>query len=408
MLSDFHNTVTTELDDGELLDVEAASTDAIKQATQPEPPPIPQFSASDGITSHPLLSISAAIHELAGELDVKPLHVMRAVETGLQTFGQLLTFKEMASTSPAVESLSKLLSVNLMREGGFFRGLREGLSIAMRSVVDDRIKQHAARLEEMMAAMDRAPRAVPSATVGALSDKADKAVIAELRELVKDDCRELVSKAFDAWEEKHKSPANPEDWAEVARDLGKAESRIFKLEGGISSVLDELKNYNRSVKLLREDPQDATARGKAFREREKQKSKEKAANLAALRKQKQEADALERGKEKSKPPKSKWKQTTIKGSGLDEPAPRGTPKRPKKAAKSVGSPFAANVKTIDKFMGKAKDEKVRALLGRLPPSQLPKFLAAAAKGTIAVDVTHWNGKELGLFAKWFYATTNRR
>lgn len=402
------------VNEGNALDVAGAAVAAIGEATLQEPPPLPQFSASDGTTPHPLLSIAAVIHELATELDVKPLHVMRALETGLQTFGQLLTFREMATTSPAIESLVRLVSSNIARQGSFFAGFRAAISQATESMVDARINEFATNFGTRLSELERAARGVVSpTTAGGLAALADKAVITEILERAKNDCRELVSRAFDGWELKHQSPANPEDWSEIARDLDKAESRIFRLEGELKRVLDELKDYNRSVKLQKEDPQDSSQRGKAFREREKQKAREKSANLAALRKQKQAAEALERGKERKKKtpkkaPKSKWKQTTIQGSGLEDVPTRGSRPKPKKAVEGGGTVFATNLKAIDKFMGKAKDDKVRSLLGRLPPSQLPKFLAAASKGSIAVEITHWNGSELGAFAKWFYATTNKR
>lgn len=336
----------------------------------------PEQNAQAGVIAHPLAAISSCMNELALELDVKPLHVFTTVETLLQTVGQIATLSGVFATSPAIESLISRLSQSSGKGSGLHQVIALAVQNIVSKVVDERFHQLSAPILAAMAGGATASQKGKKPAADDGRDKSYAGLVEEVRELVEADCRRMISEAFEAWSAKHRSPVNPDDWAELAKDLGKVETRTFKIEGQIKDIAAEIGHINKSLKLQKEDPLSAADRGKAFRQRQKEKADEKAHNLAKLRQQKAADEAL-----------------------MNED-------RPKKAEKVVG--FAANGKAIDRFMGKARDANVRALLGRIAPAKLPKFLEQAQKALPNSKLTPWKPQEMSTFAKWYYATANKR
>lgn len=327
------------------------------------------------LAPHPLTAISSCMHELADELHVKPSHVMTTVEAVLQTLGSLVTFRDVWTSSPAVEALLLQLSQGIAAQKGLQRVIALAFHNIVGKAVDERVQQLTQPFLAAMAGGASVGKAAQTPKKTA-KDEGFAEAVEEVRGLVEADCRRMISEAFEAWSAKHRSPVNPDDWAELGKDLGKAESRIFKVEGQIKDILAEVGHINKSFKLQKEDSLTSSDRGKAYRQRQREKADEKAHNLAKLRIQKAADDAV-----------------------MNE----GKPKKSEKT--TVTTPTG---KMIDRFMGRAADPKVRALLGRIPPTKLPRFFEQAAKGLPDTQVTPWKTREIGEFAKWYYATLNKR
>lgn len=409
-----------------LLDEKEIEAREAAQETQ-EVPDLPPVVAPEGTTSHPLLSIAAVIHEIAAELNVKPLHVMRFVEGSLQSVGQAITFRELVRTSPILKGFLDSTKAGLETDTGIFPVVREVFGQCTARMVDASVHAH---LEQMGATFEN-----------------QQGLAKQVREALNEweTQRASLEQSIDAIEEMMSSigesdgapqaSSNGNDLREFEADTNKEldslGARIAKIEVYQKEILSDLRNLNRGAKLEKHDPKSSKQRGAEFRERERELREEKKRNLAKLR-AKDAAERASSAEKSSKGRKSRMTQLPIPGSGLDEPKrgpgrprtkpidnrPKRTRGRPPKVQKTQKKPYVtpelrkltpgqAKVKLIDAFIGEAKDPRIRALLDTIAPSQLDKFLSQCGKGLPDMSLTGWKSTEMGTFAKWYYGRRRR-
>jgi hypothetical protein len=370
------------------------------ETLDPEPPPTDTF--------------AARVDVLASELGVRPDHVQRSIESVLDLVAQVMTFQGELETSPAVAALRDRVLAELGRKKGIVGALVAALKPALASSYQqtaeefwrtrsDKLDQWSFDLEQKVAGFYGDLRGMREdlTKFEGIARNGDEESFTEIERSVK------------ATSKKQETQAD----------------RIFALEQWQKLVQKELGNYARSVKLQKHDPKSAAERGKEFRRRKRELEAEQAKNKALLRKQKEDAEAIEAGKKPkgrpgrptkaeaerrkreaarlakkaSRTPKGKRKLLTDMAARNAAAAQPEAKKAPPKAPTRGGTTFE-----IEQYMGKDKDDRVKKLLLKVPPSKLGKFVEQSKHGYPDVTVTGWNGTEMGLFAKWFYGRPIRR
>jgi hypothetical protein len=78
--------------------------------------------------------------------------------------------------------------------------------------------------------------------------------------------------------------------------------------------------------------------------------------------------------------------------------------KPKNKAKPIASkPAKPSYAQFSSVMGKDKNPKILALLGKIPPGNVDDFRKQSARGLPNMGaLTNWNGKEKGTFAQWYF------
>jgi len=371
-------------------------------------------------------SFGLRVNVLAAELGVRPEHVSRTIEAVLDVAAQLITFHGELQTSPMIARLTERISDEVSTDrglvAGLLRAIRPALALSYRRTADDFWATRADQLDKWAHEIERRI-AHQDETLRIAVERASKAST-----FARSDAEEAVATIAES------------SITQIQERIDSATDRVFALESWRGLIQKEIGNFARSRKLQKHDPKSAADRGKEFRQRQKKLADEKARNLAELRKQKAQADAVEAGaKPRGRP---KGKKRPVKGgaavsdmaarNAISAPVKRGRGRPPKAAAPPVkrgrGRPPKAAAPPVKRgrgrppkapteggtrveirdFMGKDSDPKVMALLLKVPPNKLGRFIEQSKHGYPDVTVTGWNGQEMGLFAKWFYGRPVRR
>jgi hypothetical protein len=371
-------------------------------------------------------SFGLRVNVLAAELGVRPEHVSRTIEAVLDVAAQLITFHGELQTSPMIARLTERISDEVSTDrglvAGLLRAIRPALALSYRRTADDFWATRADQLDKWAHEIERRI-AHQDETLRIAVERASKAST-----FARSDAEEAVATIAES------------SITQIQERIDSATDRVFALESWRGLVQKEIGNFARSRKLQKHDPKSAADRGKEFRQRQKKLSDEKARNLAELRKQKAQADAVEAGAKPRGRPKGKKRPAKGRAAVSDmaarnavsapvkrgrgrppkvaaPPVKRGRGRPPKAAAppvkRGLGRPPKAPTEggtrvEIRDFMGKDSDPKVMALLLKVPPNKLGRFIEQSKHGYPDVRVTGWNGQEMGLFAKWFYGRPVRR
>ena len=373
---------------------------------------------------------------IASELGCDSVDVERLMGTVFQTIEQFVTLKEITSSSPVVAALLQKFKAPVARSylfqlaEGIFKGpIRDTIEQATEEQInrfDVKLEGATTRLEELKANIE--------STIGNLeeqlpaSDADSEPLGVQLKNL-----KTEVSKLLQAYEGKLESLL--EKFEAVNADLSKVEQRMDDVEK--AGLAQELTRKNQPGHRNTKTDQRLSRENSERRRRARRLQRELAAQPDELE---EDEDELEEGDEfegeldeefddelededdefeeqtgfkKPIPPKRK---TTI------PPAPkRGRPRKKaakkvigKKTAKKAASKTAPAGKglpgqsltpkpgVIDGFLGKDKNPAIRALLKRIHPRKLGKFLQQAQKGMPPMKLTPWKPAEQSKFAQWFY------
>jgi hypothetical protein len=350
-------------------------------------------------------SFGVRVNVLAAELGVRPEHVSRTIEAALDLFAQLVTFHGEIQSSPMVASLSERIREETSRDrgliAGFVASFRPALAVMYRKTAEQFWVERADRLESWSREMEQMVGRC-RVDVDRLTQKIDQAST-----FARSDAEEAVSTIAGS------------EITHIQERIDSATDRVFALESWRGLIQKEIGNFARSRKLQKHDPKSAADRGKEFRQRQKKLADEKARNLAALRKQKAQADAVEAGAKPRGRPKGKKRPAKGRSAVSDmaarnavsAPVKRGRGRPPKVAAPPVkrgrGRPPKAPTEggtrvQIRDFMGVDGDDRIMRLLMKVPPNNLGEFFKQAKHGIPDVKLHKWSPNEVGIFAKWYY------
>jgi len=378
----------------------------------------------DNVTQHPLEAIATQLNTIADELDVKPLHVMRLVETLLQTFGSIVTCNQFSKTSPVVAKVLELLEsqrgYNVFRDA-YLAAAGPGIS----KIIDDRIGSHLKGPIDLLAEHTRMFKSIETGTqphefAKVLQDLHGR--ISALEQVARTD-----GSSFDVQNQLN----------ELAELVANHELRADNHDR------EHIKHAEHNRKRTRE--RAAQAKANAARRKEATHSPEHRAKVriaATTRRESEgrrvreaaEAEAFTSGKkplpsrgrgrpkgslnkktlerlrhpttappDRTKPPakdplrkrgKSKQKQPK---KTLNPPAPRGIP-----------TPEQVRAAEVWKFMRKPHP-RVKAMLMAIEPRHWKIFLKQAERGVPDLEkLTKWSVAQRSEFGRWYYGASRTR
>jgi hypothetical protein len=397
-----------------------------------------------------VLSIALHCVDIANELNVDVLQVMRLVDGLVQTFAQFVSFKELVASTPLVPALfdhflspdarAKLMTLVKGMADGPIRSTINGVAQAAVDDFETKLADIQSRLlkytAEFEAGEEKAQNEDDSneyriATVKALSRidttldamKEDQAralgtmehqieLLGEKVDTINNDLgllEERMNQVQPDWQppkgkKAPKSKPSPlpngkkADFFQTSRE----ELERLRREGKVPTVSEFDDDEDDDFELDDDDDEVIEAVAPPSRRPPPSKAAKKRA-MRANAKARREAKA----KVSSRPPPAKAPLKGPKRGGLFAQArrkPGRPPKKPPVQNRPMGdTPKSAKWGAIEKFMGKKHLPKVRTLLGRMETDKLAKFLAGAKKGFFHMDLTGWTVQEQGAFIKWFYA-----
>ncbi len=381
--------------------------------------------------------VSQHCAEIAIELNLDALHVIRLLDAIVQSFGQFVALKELAASTPVIPAMfQRFLSpesrdylMNVLR--GMVTGpIRNTIQSAAQESVDEfesKLADIQGRLLKYTAEFEENPEKDDDSSGDSDDMESIKSLIASLKE---DQARalgsiehqvELLGDKFDTINndlgllEERMDDVQP-DWhppkgkkAPKAKPKPAAKvSKADRIANEINDDEDEIVDVDEEEDDDDEDfepdePEDEVidAVARPSRPRPIAPAAKKRA-MRAKAKARREAKA----RASSRPPPAKPPVKTPKRGGPNQARrrPGRPPKKPPVENRPMGeTPKSAKWGAIEKFMGKKHLPKVRKLLGAIPADKLAKFLTGAKKGFFQMDLTGWTGQEQGIFYKWFYA-----
>jgi hypothetical protein len=356
--------------------------------------------ALDGLIYH--------THQLCDELAVTPAAVYRLIDSGLQLTTQSLTFQNVATTSPVVARVLQMLNAP---SGPKTTRFLELVRTFAREFVAGEFSKFSVKVNETIMLNHLQTREFVEGALKAVADVANEvpasedfvkqsaAMIAELKKLqtkVENTLREVavdfekIEGRMDELERKRlikeDRPTNQKEVsaAELTKRARAAEVRRVPTppppppppKPQTKAAKPPKRKYRRRTKK----PKAGPGRPKGSTDKKPRKIRESVA--PSVDRFEKRAAALERSNAKTK------KQSVA-------------PKKP--AAKPISS-----VSEIDRFMGNAKDPKIRALLGTLSKPTLAKFVKQSLTGIPDLDSTKWSPTDQGRFAQWYYGSARKR
>lgn len=370
--------------------------------------------------------------QIAEELGTKPRQVETLLETTLATILQFLTFKGFADTSPVVEKALAFVAKPAFIESAtpFLKSLFWQLTEkALDSIVTERLHEQA---KLVLQTIESTTNNFERVFVG-LKEHSDE--IHAIKEVFSEyeRGRVFLEKRIANLEERSVAAVQAVDIKTT--DGIDYQSAIEEINADIDALgvrIDKLcrtrSAWEDSIERNRAAGHDARRKTKEERAEKRNAAKRTAFELKARERRLQED--LEdvgiepdgsiglRDKKSSKPVKH--------GPGRPKKyEKRATPQAPKKAGFSVKGASAADdapndeddgktigptlMRKVDRFMGKDRSPKVRALFGRVPARNLLKLLEQArTRLPDMATLTHWTPAEQGTFAQWFYSAKRRR
>jgi chaperonin cofactor prefoldin len=378
--------------------------------------------------------------DIASELGIDRVHVMRLTDTALQTIGQVVTLKELTASSPVLKALgehfmeSKARDYLLKLASAMANGpIRKTIHDAAQEAVDEFEHQMTAlneRLCEISASVDDKPEKDDDSSEDPEWSKAIQSALATLKEHQDralgdlDHRLSLLSSKLDTINddlsvvEQRMDEVQP-DWKPTK---GKKAPKAKPSQPPIGPKADFLRHS-------REELMDARSQGKIqtplddedevvdidededFDDEDEDEDfdDEDDAVDAVARPAAKPVKKAPQAKAKPAAPASK----PPKKGGFDFKVPVGRPRRgpgrPRKPMPPVDSrpmgktPTSGALKAIDQFMGRKKNPKVRILLSKVASAKLPKFLEKAKKGFFHMEDTGWDIQQQSAFIKWFYS-----
>lgn len=363
--------------------------------------------------------------DIANELGIDRLHVMRLADAILQTLGQFVTLKELTVSSPVLRALGEHFLQSNARDyifrlaAGIANGpIRKTINDAAQEAVDEfegKLGEVNERLEGIQTELMKERVEFEK---DAESDELDlKSIEAMLASMKEDQARALgelehrfallaskldtinddlstVEKRMDEvqpdWKPKAKKPKGkttppPKPAASVPSEFDDDEDEVLDIDDDDLGDDDDFDDEDDD--LGDDDAVDAVARPVAKPVKKAPQAKAKPSTRP------------------SSPPKKKG-GFAFKPPPRRQPKPRGRPRKPMPPVDSrpMGkTPTSESLKTIDQFIGRKRNPKIRVLLSKVPVAKLPKFLASAKKGFFDMAVTNWDIQQQGTFIKWFYA-----
>lgn len=411
---------------------------------------MPQFEANRSAMD----LISQHCNEIAIELNLDPLHVIRLLDAFVQSFGQLVALKELVASTPLVPAMfdrflapdARQYLMNLV--GGMAKGpIRTTIQKAAQEAVDefeDKLADIQGRLLKYTAEFEEKPEKDDDSNGDSDDMDSIKSLIASFKEdqaralgsiehqvellgekvdTINNDLGLLEERMDDVQPDWHppkgkkkapKSKPSPLPKGKKADFFQTSREELEKLrrEGKVPTLSEFDDDEDDVVDVDEEEddedfepdePEDEVieALARASRPRPIAPAARKRA-MRAKAKARREAKA----RASSRPPPAKPPVKTPKRGGPNQARrrPGRPPKKPPVENRPMGeTPKSAKWGAIEKFMGKKHLPKVRKLLGAIPADKLAKFLTGAKKGFFQMDLTGWTGQEQGIFYKWFYA-----
>jgi hypothetical protein len=394
-----------------------------REMPRPEEPP-------DNVKRHPLEAIAAQLNTIANELDVKPLHVMRLVETLLQTFGSIVTCNQFSKTSPVVAKILEILEsqrgYNIFRDA-YLAAAGPGIS----KIIDDRIGSHLQGPIDLLAEHARMFKNIEIGT--------------QPREFAK--VLQALSGRISALEQVAGTEGTPIDVQNQLNELRDECTAIEELARKIAVLelradehdREHIKHAEHNRKRTRE--RAAQAKANAAKKKEPPYKAAHRARMATLREAKgrqarefDEAVAVARGEKPEKrrgrgrPPGSLNKKTLerlqhpttdppdrTKPPAKDPYRKRGKSKhkQPKKALnpptnRGKQTPEQVRASEIWKFMRKPHP-RVKAMLMLIEPRHWKIFLKQAERGVPDLEkLTPWSVSQRSEFGRWYYGASRTR
>lgn len=292
-------------------------------------------------STDPIGQVAQHCNELALELGVDPMAVVRLFDGALTTFKSIVTMKELAASSPVVAAFLGWIKgpdapMYLMKLMGTFTA---DVAARLETYVNQDLEPRIDAIEKKIGTGDDNEQAESS-----------RGYVDVIATQLLDEIQKLKVEVFGPLPEETKAP----------KRAAKPPSKPVK-----QPKQPELPHM--PAKRGRGRPAGTTvAAGARPPLRKKAKSKPRPASDMASRN-----EISARPKNKAKPIAAK-KPTTI-------------------YARFAG------------LMGKDKNPKILALLRLIPQGKVDKFLNQAQKGLPDMAVTPWTNKEKGIFAQWYYS-----
>jgi hypothetical protein len=404
-----------------------------------------------------VLSIALHCVDIANELNVDVLQVMRLVDGLVQTFAQFVSFKELVASTPLVPALfdhflspdarAKLMTLVKGMADGPIRSTINGVAQAAVDDFESKVTTLNEQLEAMATEIARklhepekadssddsvvdaiakietalvAMREDQARALGSIEHQVD--LLGEKVDTINNDLgllEERMNQVQPDWQppkgkKAPKSKPSPLPHGKKADFFQTSREELERLrrEGKVPTV-SEFDDDEDDVVDVEEDEDDDFELDddddeviEAVAPPSRRPPLPKAARKRAMR-AKAKARREAKAKASSRPPPAKAPLKGPKRGGLFAQArrkPGRPPKKPPVENRPMGdTPKSAKWGTIEKFMGKKHLPKVRTLLGRMETDKLAKFLAGAKKGFFHMDLTGWTVQEQGAFIKWFYA-----
>lgn len=373
--------------------------------------------------------------DIASELGIDRVHVMRLTDTALQTIGQVVTLKELTASSPVLKALGE----HFMQSGAREYLLKLAAAIAngpIRKTINEAAQDAVDEFEGKL---------------GEVNEQLESIQTELLKAKVESEKEPDSSKAPEWITEIQSTLASLREYQE--RAIGELDHRLSLLSSKLDTINDDLSTVEQRIDEIQPDWKPTKGKKAA---KAKPSQPPKADFLRHSREELMEArsqgkiqtpidededdvvdldddedfddeddeddedDAFARPAAKpiKKAPQAKAKPAAPaskppKKGGFDFKVPVGRPRkkagRPRKPMPAVDSrpmgktPTSGALKAIDQFMGRKKNPKVRILLSKVAVAKLPKFLEKAKKGFFHMEDTGWDIQQQSAFIKWFYS-----
>ena len=382
--------------------------------------------------------------DIASELGIDRVHVMRLTDTALQTIGQVVTLQELTASSPVLKALGE----HFMQSGAREYLLKLAAAIAngpIRKTINEAAQDAVDEFEGKL---------------GEVNEQLESIQTELLKTKVEFE-KELDASEYPEWSKAIQSSlATLKEHQE--RALGDLDHRLSLLSSKLDTINDDLSTVEQRMDEIQPDWKPTKGKNAPKAKPSQPPKGPKADFLRHSREELMEArrqgkiqtplddedeivdldddedevadldddedfddeddavDAFARPAAKpiKKAPQAKAKPAAPaskppKKGGFDFKVPVGRPRkkagRPRKPMPPVDSrpmgktPKSASLKAIDQFMGRKKNPKVRILLSKVAVAKLPKFLEKAKKGFFHMEDTGWDIQQQSAFIKWFYS-----
>lgn len=359
--------------------------------------------------------------DIASELGIDRVHVMRLTDTALQTIGQVVTLKELTASSPVLSALGE----HFMQSGAREYLLKLAAAIAngpIRKTINEAAQDAVDEFEGKLGEVNEQLESIQTELLKAKVESEKEPGSSEDPEWIK-----AIQSALASLKE------------DQERALGEIQHQVKLLDDKIETIDTDLVTVEQRMDEVQPDWKPPKGK-KAAKAKPSQPPKapideddvvdldddedfddeDEDEDEEDFDDEDDAVDAVARPAAKpiKKAPQAKVKPTAPpskppKKGGFDFKVPVGRPRRgpgrsrkpmPPVDSRPMGkTPTSGSLKAIDQFMGRKKNPKVRILLSKVASAKLPKFLEKAKKGFFHMEDTGWDIQQQSAFIKWFYA-----